>query len=266
MRMTLTKHHGLGNDFLVLFDDQPMSRLPFDVVARRLCDRREGVGADGLIIGLTRPEDPEADLGMVLYNADGGRAEISGNGIRCLAQAWARRAGRTTGTVRIATDAGRRDVELLDVTDLTLVSSVSMGPVTMGEPPAGWATVAMHPARPAMHLSVGNPHTVVAVDDVQAVDLEAVGRLVPDVNLEIVEAGPEADAITLRVHERGSGITRACGSGACAAAFAASAWGLVAAGTTEITVHMDGGDARVRVGDVAILVGPATYIATIEVP
>ena len=72
----------------------------------------------------------------------------------------------------------------------------------------------------------------------------------PDVNLEIVEPGPSTHAITMRVHERGAGITEACGTGACAAAWAAGAWGLVDAGRRqEITVHMDGGDARVRLVD-----------------
>ena len=76
------------------------------------------------------------------------------------------------------------------------------------------------------HLSVGNPHTVVAVEDVAAVDLRTVGQRVPDVNLEIVEPGPEPSAITMRVHERGAGITEACGTGACAAAVGGRELGL----------------------------------------
>jgi diaminopimelate epimerase len=105
----------------------------------------------------------------------------------------------------------------------------------------------------------------VAVDDVGEVDLESVGAVVPDVNIEVVQPGPEADGVTMRVHERGAGITEACGTGACAAAYAAARWGMVAPGTIEITVHMDGGDAKVRLGDELVLVGPATYIARIEV-
>jgi diaminopimelate epimerase len=115
---------------------------------------------------------------------------------------------------------------------------------------------------------VGNPHTVVAVEDVGAIDLLAIGQQVPTVNLEIVEPGPERTAITMRVHERGAGITEACGTGACAAAWAAAGWGLVAAGS-EITVHMDGGDVRVRLDQPepgrVTLVGPATYVATVEI-
>lgn len=95
------------------------------------------------------------------------------------------------------------------------------------------------------------------------------GRQVPDVNLEIVEPGPEAHGITMRVHERGAGITEACGSGACASAWAAAAWGLAHPVDGEIVVHMDGGDARVRLhhpstGRVT-LVGPAQYIAAVTV-
>ena len=119
------------------------------------------------------------------------------------------------------------------------------------------------------HLSLGNPHTIVAVEDVATVDLRSVGQRVPDVNLEIVEPGPEPSAITMRVHERGAGITEACGTGACAAAWAAASWGLVEPAAGEITVHMDGGDARVRLDDPApgrvTLIGPATFVGAVEV-
>ena len=98
-----------------------------------------------------------------------------------------------------------------------------------------------------MHLSVGNPHSVVGVEDVKLVDLLAIGLKVPQVNLEIVEAGPESNAITMRVHERGAGITQACGTGACASAWAANKWGLVPSSVTEILVHQPGGDATVRI-------------------
>ena len=91
----------------------------------------------------------------------------------------------------------------------------------------------------------------------------------PHVNLEIVEPGPETTAITMRVHERGAGITEACGTGACAAAFAARSWGLVAGGSSEVTVHMDGGTAIVGFDDAdasrVSLTGPATYIGSIHI-
>jgi diaminopimelate epimerase len=265
--VTVTKHHGLGNDFLVLFDDQRLPRLPYEVIAERLCDRRRGLGADGLLVGLTARRDDGADLGMALFNADGGRAEMSGNGIRCLAQAWARRTGMASGTLTIATDAGPRGVELLstDAGGITIVASVSMGTAVPIEPPPQWAELGCDPGRPVAHLSLGNPHAVVAVDDVDSVDLASLGAIVPSVNLEIVEPGPEPDAITMRVHERGAGITEACGTGACAAAHAAAHWGLVTGSPSEILVHMAGGDARVRLGSELVLIGPATFVATAEV-
>jgi diaminopimelate epimerase len=266
MRLSLTKHHGLGNDFLVLFDDQELPANGLDVLARRLCDRRRGVGADGLILGVTEPIDG-ADLTMVLHNADGSRAEMSGNGIRCLAQAWVRRGPLAIQTVVIATDAGRRVVEVQPgPDDLTILASVSMGAAEPIAPPAGWDALRCDPARPVAHLSLGNPHAVVAVDDVDEVDLAALGALVPDVNLEVVAAGPGPAAITVRVHERGAGITEACGTGAAAAAHAAHAWGLADAADGEITVHMSGGDAKVRLGNELVLIGPATFIAHLEVP
>ncbi len=145
-----------------------------------------------------------------------------------------------------------------------------MGVVRTLAEPSGWSDVGTNPDRPVAHLDLGNPHTVVAVDDVRSVDLLALGRRVPHVNLEIVEAGPEPDAITMRVHERGAGITQACGTGAVAAAWAAAKWGLVAPDVVELAVHMDGGSARVALHRPstgrASLTGPATYVATIEVP
>jgi diaminopimelate epimerase len=266
MGLTLTKHHGLGNDFLVVFDDQPLpSRL--DALVRRLCDRHRGIGADGLIVGAIHPE-ADADIGMTLFNADGGRAEMSGNGIRCLAQAWAQRTGRDSGRFRIATDAGVREVVVRSGPDAdTILATASMGPVTPIPEPPEWAAVGCDPGRPVVHLGAGNPHAVVAVEDVDAVDLLSIGLAVPDVNVEVVEAGPEPGAVTMRVHERGVGLTEACGTGAVAVAVAAAEWGLAQPSATgEITVHMEGGDAIVRLGEDVLLTGPATFIARIEVP
>jgi len=144
-----------------------------------------------------------------------------------------------------------------------------MGPVEPLAAPQAWATLGCDPMRPVAHLSLGNPHSVVAVDDVSTVDVLALGLKVPDINLEIVEAGPEPHAITMRVHERGAGVTEACGTGACASAWAAHAWGMVPATATEIVVHMDGGDAKVRLHQPSngrvTLVGPTQFIATITV-
>ena len=269
--LTLTKHQGLGNDFLVLLDAPPHDSaddLAVDLaaLARRLCDRRRGVGADGLLIA--SPADAGA-VRMTLFNADGSRAEMSGNGIRCFAQAIAAERGDLSDLL-VHTDAGERTVRMATTDEPdTIVATVDMGEVGRIEEPAGWPTLGCHPDRPVMHLSLGNPHSVVGVDEVGVVDLLALGGKVPQVNLEIVEPGPEATAITMRVHERGAGITEACGTGACAAAFAARSWGLVAGGSDEVTVHMDGGTATVgfdpKVPGRVSLTGPATLVATIQV-
>lgn len=260
----LTKHHGLGNDFLVLFGSSTvdLSTVDLPALARRLCDRRRGVGADGLLLA---SDEPGYAARMVLYNADGSRAEMSGNGIRCFAQAVALRTG-TIAPQRIATDAGERLVELFTTSDPdTILASVSMGPAKAIDAPERWRDLGLDPMRPVVHLSLGNPHSVVAVDDVHDVDLVSAGAIVPEVNLEIVHAGPEPDAITMRVHERGAGITEACGTGATAAAWAAAKWGLVSANAKEIVVHMDGGDATVVLGDELTLIGPAAFVGTITV-
>jgi len=266
--ISLTKHHALGNDFLVLLDAREVTVTTVDLakMARQLCDRRRGIGADGLL--LAAPADGYTAR-MTLYNADGSRAEMSGNGIRCFAQALAADRGSLDDQL-ILTDAGDRIVTMsaTEAPD-TISARVDMGAVTALDEPTGWRTLGCHPDRPVMHLSLGNPHSVVGVDEVGVVDLLELGGKVPQVNLEIIEAGPETTAITMRVHERGAGITEACGTGACASAFAARSWGLVPGGSPEVTVHMDGGTAVVgfdatEPGRVS-LTGPATYVFTVEV-
>ena len=262
--LTLTKHHGLGNDFLVVFDP-PGGDLP--ELARRLCDRRRGVGADGLLVA-TEAEGYAAR--MVLYNADGSRAEMSGNGIRCFAQAVARRRGGDLGEQLVLTDAGERLVRLAATAAAdTIEASVDMGPVETIGKPTDWDALGCHPDRPVAHLSLGNPHSVVGVDDVDVVDLRELGAKVPQVNLEVVEPGEQQHVIRMRVHERGAGITEACGTGACASAHAAASWGLATPLAGKLIVHMDGGSATVELDAPApgrvTLTGPATYVATIEI-
>jgi diaminopimelate epimerase len=261
--LQLTKHHGLGNDFLVAFHPH-VDDLP--ALAQRLCDRRRGIGADGLLIG---ESEPGYAARMVLYNSDGSRAEMSGNGIRCFAQALARRRDDLDAQ-RILTDAGERLVTLYATDDVDMIeAAVDMGPIAPLDEPKGWHRVGTDPLRPVSHLSVGNPHAVVGVEDVAVVDLLTLGEMVPDINLEIIEVGPETHAITMRVHERGAGITQACGTGACASAWAAASWGLFDPELREITVHMDGGDAKVRLHDPQVghvtLVGPAVFVGSVTV-
>ena len=265
--VVLTKHHGLGNDFLVLDLGQSVGDIDWMAAARSLCDRRFGIGADGLLL-MRRIGDRH--VSMVLHNSDGSRAEMSGNGIRCLVQAAHMADGSPDAAVYLVdTEAGRREVAVVgSPVGTSLQLRVDMGTVVDLPAPAGWDAVQCHPDRPVRHVSLGNPHSVVGVDDVTAVDLADLGSRVPHVNLEIIEPGPEVDAITMRVHERGVGITLACGTGACAAAEAAKAWGLVPASVEDVLVHMEGGDARVRVDPATRLVtltGPSVYVASVSV-
>jgi len=266
MHVQLSKHHGLENDFLVYDLAQGVPDVGWSELAIRWCHRTTGIGADGLLL-LHR--ESLTDVTMVLYNADGSRAEMSGNGIRCLVQAahWFAKAGAHT-TYAVSTDVGIRCVEVIgDWDGQTLQLSVDMGHVEKLDQPANWSLLQCDPIRPVHHVSLGNPHSVVGVDDVLAVDLLSLGSKVPEINLEIIEPGPEPHAITMRVHERGAGITRACGTGACAAADAAMAWGFVPHDAAEVIVHMDGGDTRVRItndGHVT-LIGPAVHIGSITV-
>jgi diaminopimelate epimerase len=273
IKVSVTKHNGLGNDFLVLdrreasaLSNAQVSEIDWPNMARSWCNRKTGIGADGLLL-LGRID--ANTLTMRLFNSDGSLAEMSGNGIRCLAQAAQMADGLTTEIVyAVTTDAGERRVVVTPRANdsLTVDASVDMGAIGTLDEPTGWATLECDPMRPVMHISVGNPHSVVGVEDVAIVPLKELGEKVPQINLEIIEPGPEMNGITMRVHERGAGITQACGTGACASAWAAVQWGLVPASASEVIVHMDGGDVKVsvnqpKVGSVT-LIGPAQFMST----
>lgn len=265
--MRLTKHHGLGNDFLVLLDDDGSHPLDADV-ARALCDRRTGVGADGLI--RATPLDVVADdavAAMDLRNADGSAAETSGNGIRCLGQALVLAGWADGPTIPIRTDAGRRIVTLHDRSDRrTYTLSVEMGVARIGGEATEWAG---GPIRRTLRVDVGNPHLVFDVDGHDDVDLVELGEGVNakepgGANVHLLTGGA-GDRIAIRTYERGVGPTLACGTGACAAAVAARAWGLVGA---VVAVDQAGGTAAVTVGGdgAVVLRGPATLVAAVEPP
>ena len=277
--MRVSKFDAWGNDFLVL----DLADLPpgggadlatgttpdWPSVARAWCNRTSGVGADGLLL-LERIDDVNAR--MKLYNSDGSSAEMSGNGARCFAHALFRADdARGERIYRLHTDAGEREVTVGRHTDDSVMASVDMGEVTRIEAPEGWDKIGASPDRPSMHVSVGNPHTVVAVDDVGIIDLLSLGRQIPQVNLEVIAPGNEMNSIIMRVHERGAGITQACGTGACASAWAAVWWGFVPQQLErcEVLVHMPGGDAVVTLNAPSrgrvLLTGPARFVGNFEV-
>ena len=266
-RLHLTKHHGLRNDFLVALEADNPGLVLTSELAVRLCDRTAGIGADGLI-GTSAPSGEFADQAeceMVLFNADGSRAEISGNGIRCLGQALLRNAGRREGSVSIVAGGGVRHLtatatELAEVDQL----SVAMARVLPGPPLSPEAQA--FPAVRSGTGDVGNPHLVLQVLSLDGIDPAVMGRDLErgfpggiNVHFMVVD-GP--DRIRLSHWERGAGVTQACGSGATVAASLAVQWGVV---TSPVAVVMPGGEATVVCGEEPVLIGPAVLIARSEV-
>ena len=263
--MRLTKHHGLGNDFLVLLDPDGIHPVsPEEAVA--LCDRHTGIGADGVLRVTAGTGD--ADVTMRLLNADGSVAEMSGNGIRCLAQAVFQAGLAAPPTLRVATDAGLRTVTVLARTGAsTHRLSVEMGQAKVGEPQPEWVEGEV---LRAVQVDLGNPHVVLhwagaelpGREELIAIGGRIDGSTPGGANVEIVR--PSADGgLDMVVYERGVGPTQACGTGACAAAAAAHEWELVDETTT---VRMPGGPVEVTLGDPVLLIGDATSVAIIDTP
>jgi diaminopimelate epimerase len=272
--MRFTKHHGLGNDFLVLLDATGDAPLDAELV-RRLCARHHGIGADGVL--RARPTPTEGvDAVMELHNADGSRAEMSGNGIRCLVQALLLGGWATGPEVVVATDAGVRVVTVEDarrhpgqpVAAGTQVLSVDMGAARIGGDAPEWLGGDVVRAG---WVDMGNPHLVLQVDRASAVpddELVVLGEKVnvtaaDGANVHVLVAGPGVDAVGIRTYERGVGLTQACGTGACGSAALARHWGLVG---ERVVVHMPGGTAEVTLGPTVRLTGPAVAIAAVDHP
>lgn len=260
----LTKAHGLGNDFLIALESDNPGLVADPALARALCARHRGIGADGLLYGLA-PSAAGADLTMVLHNADGSLAEISGNGIRCLGQAALRAQGRRDGTITIDAGSGRRVLTSVATDDPDVdMLRVEMGVV--GDGPALAQSAQQWGANHVASVEIGNPHLVLHVDSLDGIDIAANGpRLEADVpggiNVHFLEALGD-NRIRLLHWERGAGITEACGSGATVSAFLAHRWGLV--GDT-VTVLMPGGTATVEVSDPMALIGEAVHIGAIDI-
>jgi diaminopimelate epimerase len=271
----LAKLHATGNDFLVW---SALARTaPRDVaapLARALCDRRTGIGADGLI--LLTPGVGGADATMTLHNADGGIAEMSGNGIRCLA--WAAAAAGLGGDALVVdTGAGRRTVELdRDPSGRVRAATVDMGPVTFDpetiplDAPSAFDLVAQVDGATYRGdaAGVGNPHFVCFVPDVAATrvtehgpSLETDPRFPRRTNVEFVDVAA-SDRLRMRVWERGVGETMSCGTGACAAAAVAHRRGLVGA---HVVVSVPGGDLSVEIGATLRLGGPVVHVFDVDV-
>ena len=274
--IALAKLHATGNDFLVwtrLDAEADAAPVPA-ALARALCDRHSGVGADGLI--LLTPGTDGADATMTLHNADGGIAEMSGNGIRALA--WAAAAAGLGGdTLVVDTGGGRRTLELARGADGRVVAAtVDMGPVSFDP-----ATIPVDADSPfdleaEFHgvtyrgdaAGMGNPHWVCFVDDVAGArvtqhgpHLETDPRFPRHTNVEFV-APDGVNGLRMRVWERGVGETLSCGTGACASAAVAHRRDLVG---PRVTVRVPGGELTVEVGDTLRLGGPVVHVFDVTV-
>jgi diaminopimelate epimerase len=257
----LTKHHGAGNDFLVVVDMSDAEPLQPDLV-QALCHRRTGLGADGVI----RISDGVggSDLSMELRNADGSVAEMSGNGMRCLAQAAVEAGLVKPRSFTVSTLAGVRSVEYQPGE----APGVAQASVDMGAAVLGPDQPQQFSDRRARRVDMGNPHLVLLGPDRADVDVAELGGRLQGVhpggiNVEFISVGPGPDDITLRVYERGVGETDACGTGSAAAAAAARSWGLVG---EKVDVHNPGGVLHVTLEPDGIrLAGPVRKVADIEV-
>lgn len=252
MHFHFSKMHGLGNDFMVV-DCITQNMFFSPDLIRRLADRHTGVGFDQLLV-VEAPYDPETDFHYRIFNADGSEVEQCGNGARCFAHfVWLK--GLTNKySINVSTKKGKM---VLDVEEDNLVT------VNMGEPvfepgkipfkaKQAEKTYIMRVSEQTLFcgaVSMGNPHVVTTVDDVQTADVETLGPL-----LESHERFPERvnagfmqvlsrDEIKLRVYERGAGETQACGSGACAAVAVGIEQGTL---NHKVKVHLPGGDLTIR--------------------
>ncbi|MFE9098205.1 diaminopimelate epimerase [Streptomyces sp. NPDC007264] len=248
-RIAFLKGHGTENDFVIVPDPENAVDLPPAAVAA-LCDRRAGIGGDGLLHVVRSAAHPEArgmageaEWFMDYRNADGSVAEMCGNGVRVFARYLQRAGYAAEGDLAIATRGGVKTAHIAKNGDITVGMGRALlpeGDVTVGVGERNW---------PARNVNMGNPHAVAFVDDLaHAGDLLAPPPFTPaaaypdGVNVEfVVDRGPRH--LAMRVHERGAGETRSCGTGACAVAVAAA--------------RRDGADP-------AVTGAPATY--TVDVP
>lgn len=281
MKLRFTKMHGIGNDYIYFNAIDQKIGDPCEL-AKKLSDRRFGIGGDGII--LVCPSDI-ADAKMRIFNEDGSEAKMCGNGIRCVAKFvydyGIVPADRTT--VAIDTLSGVKTIELTVENGKAVSAKVDMGaailkPVDIPMDFDG-ETCIDQPLRVdgkeyrVTAVSMGNPHCVTFAEDVDGLDLERIGPAFenhpafPDrVNTEFVRVIDD-HTLQMRVWERGSGETWACGTGACATVVAACLNGYCQKGE-DITVHLRGGDLIIRYTDeTVVMTGPATTVfeGTVEV-
>ena len=255
--MKFTKMQGLGNDYLYIYGEVPLN---VKELAVKYSDRHFGIGSDGLIF--ISPSEV-ADFKMRIFNADGSEAKMCGNGIRCVGK-YVYEKGYTDKTeLTVETLSGIKTLNLIVVYGKVKSVSVDMGKTVIQDEITLMASDRTFTAVP---VSVGNPHIVVFVNDVESFPIEKYGKILekhpsfPDgVNVEFAEV--KDGYVRMRVWERGSGITLACGTGACATVSAAVKKGLVKE-NEFITVKLDGGELKIKYTDEkVVMTGSAEFIA-----
>ncbi len=274
--MQFTKMHGCGNDY-ILVNEEDVRGYDYEKISRMMSDRKNGIGADGLIIA---GHSDCADIRMYMFNSDGSRGRMCGNGIRLLAKYAFERKLSIKKVMNIETDSGIKRIRLYFKG--TKVSNVQ---VNMGRPETDAYKI---PVRTDMKqiidrealfggrryritcVSMGNPHTVIFTEDVDKISLDEEGKIIendslfPDRTNVIFAQVIDAGKLRMRVWERGSGITLACGTGACAALYAGYITGRCG---NEGDVVMPGGTLRVRFDEdlgVIYLYGDAHEVFTGE--
>jgi len=273
LSVRFTKMHGAGNDYVYVdaFEQEVADRA---LLARRVSDRHKGIGSDGLILLLP---SRAADVRMEMYNADGSRAQMCGNGVRCLAH-LARDHGRADGpVVRVETDAGIKEVTLLDGAARASMGRPSLAPADIpvlldGDRIVDRDVDVLDRTFAVTCVSMGNPHAVIYVDDVDGMDVERYGRalenspLFPErTNVEFVQVVTR-DRVRQRTWERGSGETLACGTGACAVCVAGVLTGRSA---PRIEIELRGGTLLLEWPDEetsVVMTGPVANVFTGDWP
>jgi diaminopimelate epimerase len=260
--MHFTKMQGLGNDYLYYYGDLPDPEM----WARRLSDRHFGIGSDGII---TISPSVSADFKMRIFNADGSEAMMCGNGIRCVGKFVFDKGYTDKKQMLIETLSGNKEITLQTRGGTVTGVTVGMGKSIVGRPVTLTTSCGETTLTP---VSMGNPHAVCFVPDSARAPLETAGKELEHhpyfpggVNVEFVQI-IDRFTIRMRVWERGSGITLACGTGACASAAAAIEAGFCDRGA-DLTVLLDGGALKVRVleDSTVVMTGPAETICECEV-
>lgn len=274
--MKFTKMHGIGNDYVYVNCFEETVENPSQT-AIAVSDRHKGIGSDGLV--LIKPSEV-ADFTMEMYNADGSQSQMCGNAIRCVGK-YVYENGLTDKTdISIETLAGIKYLQLTVVDGEVTIVRVNMGspilvpnqiPVKLqGESAVDCSVVIGDKNYNITCVSMGNPHCITYVDDVMGIDINKIGPLFENdslfperVNAEFVKV-IDKDTLQMRVWERGSGETMACGTGACAVAVASILNGLC---NDTVTVKLLGGDLQItwdRQENIVYMTGSATTVFTGE--